>query len=161
MWGDPSIQAVIDCHARESDRLEALMVEVRDNAIPVRVTALGIAWHEWRLKLPVDPALSLNQRRDRILARYGGRELVAGTSWQADVNALIGGLGAWRYEEDSENFLITIFVPWPPGTEPFLALEHQVKLLPTWPCHLELDVQSEAGFILDQSELDNEAFHTD
>lgn len=156
---DPNIVAIAHVWAMEGQRMEDAADAITANAIPVTVTELGAAWHEKNLRLPVNPSgTTISQRVERIVAGYRSRTNVSGLSWQADVTDLVGGPG-WHYTEDSDDFLMTVYVPFGGSTEQFLRLQKQIPLLGSWPCHLTLSLQSEAGFILDQSQLDNQQFH--
>jgi len=159
MVEDPNIRAVLHVFAKEGERIEAALNEIRDNGIPARVTALGASWHERQLGLVVNPVgVSLTERRERIVAGYQTKQSAYGSSWENDVTGLVGGTG-WTYTEDAATATVTVYLPWGALSDPFLRIKAQIVTLASWPCHLDLSVQSTGGFILDQSQLDNQQFH--
>lgn len=151
----PEFRAVQHCFAKEADYERALARRVRDNMIPVRVDELGLSWWEEMLKLPVNPPdINVEDRRASVLAGIGRMIADAtGFHWVGLVTELIG-LG-WSWSLDGNT--ITLVVPLLPGSEAFLRLERLVREFT--PAHLDIDVSGGAGFILDQSQLDQEPFH--
>lgn len=155
---DPDVRAVTHCFARESARARIYAGAVRDAMIPNRVsTTKGAEFWEYLYRLPAPGAMTVAQRRDRIVARHRQTApRVASSDFREDMNALIGS-GSWSFEEDWP--AIRVKVPFDPGSDAFLALEDQIRNLQTFPCHLDLILENEDGFVLDQSQLDQEPFH--
>lgn len=96
--GSKDIQAAVDVIARELDRVNAAMLNVRANFWPqLGADFLGI-W-EYILGLSVNPPdKTLDQRRTSVLAflqKLKGSG--SGLDWQANVDYLIGT--GWAYEE--------------------------------------------------------------
>lgn len=155
---DPDVRSVIHVRAKEKERQLEMARAIRDDCIPLRASSRGLEWWERYYELPINPpGQTVEQRRARVLAHiHRDPPLSSGLSWQEQVMALVGG--GWTYEEHSAEFKITLIVPFPPGSEAFEVLRIQVPRLASWPCHLELELVSAEGFILDQSKLDLEPF---
>ncbi|MGH2939839.1 MAG: putative phage tail protein [Solirubrobacterales bacterium] len=155
---DPDVRAVIHCKAKEKERQLAMAAQIRDDCIPLRASSRGLEWFEMYYELPVNPpGYTVEQRRTIILGHVKrDPPISSGRSWQEEVTALVGG--GWTYEEHSAEFKVSIKVPFPPGSDPFEILRIRIPRLPSWPCHLELELSSTEGFILDHSQLDAEPF---
>ena len=150
----PEWQAFVRCATSEGQRMEELAKQIRDTFIPYRVPTLGLPVWEAILGLPGLGDESV--RRDQVLSGYSGAIPDSrGVRWEEEVTRRIGV--GWSYEEDSAGFEITITVPFTAGSDAFLSVEPAVR--PITPAHLEITVLSAAGFILDQSQLDQEQFH--
>lgn len=155
---DPDFIAVIHCHAKETERQLEMAAAIRDDCIPTRASSRGLEWWEMYFEMPVNPVgQSVEQRRTSILSRLKREPpLSSGLSWEAALTAMIGE--GWTYEEHPAEFKITLTIPFPPGSETFERVKEQVPKMPSWPCHLELELLSSEGFVLDLSQLDAEAF---
>lgn len=155
---DPDTRAVVHCHAKETERQLAAAEAIRDDCIPLRASSRGLAWWERYFGMTIEPSgWSVEQRRTAVLARLRREPPVSsGLAWQEAVTDLIGG--GWEYVEYPSEHKITLVVSYPPGSEAFELVEQQVPRLPSWPAHLELEVVSVEGFVLDLSELDAEPF---
>lgn len=159
VFEDPDIRAVVHCQAKESERQRELAARVRDNFIPARLDELGLPWWE-RLYLLSDPTgLTEVQRRERVLVRTRQTQpRVSSREFKEDMDDLIGE-GNWKYEEEYP--AIRVSVPFKPGSEAFLQLEDLIRNLPTFPCHLDVILETIEGFVLDQSLLDQEPFEAE
>jgi Uncharacterized protein conserved in bacteria (DUF2313). len=152
---DPDVRAVLHCFAKESERQREMAQAIRDDCIPIRAASRGLGWWERYFGLTVEPeGWTLEQRRSVILDRLRREPpLGSGLSWQAAITAL-----GCTYEEHADEAKVTILAPFPPGSEALAFVKEQVPRLPSWPCHLEPDIISVEGFVLDLSELDAEPF---
>lgn len=149
----PEHQALAIVFANESARMRTKAQEVRDGMIPVRANALTLPLWELMLKLQVNPpGLGVAERRGLVI----GKLLAAppdpsGTTWQQRVTSIIGP--TWTYEEEAEQ-TIKVSVPWGTGTQEFQLARRVLRA--TIPAAWELNLVSEGGFILDESELDEQ-----
>lgn len=155
---DPDTRAVLHCKAKEVERQREMARAIRDDLIPLRAAARGLAWWERYYELPVEPeGLSEEQRRALVLGRIKrDPPISSGLSWQEQVTALIGE--GWSYEEHTTDARITVKIPAKPGSELFEVARERIPRLLSWPCHMELELVSVEGFVLDLSELDVEPF---
>lgn len=158
MRDDPDIRAVVHCHAKETERQQEMAAAVRDDCIPLRAGSRGLAWWEQYFGMTIEPVgQTEEQRRTAILGRIKREPpLGSGLSWKAMLTSMIGE--GWTYEEFPEDAKIRVEIPYPPGSEVFEIVSAQLPLLPSWPCHLELELGSAKGFVLDLSDLDSEPF---
>jgi hypothetical protein len=155
---DPDTRSVIHCHAKETERQLVMAAGIRDDCIPLRAGGRGLEWWEKYFDMTVNPpGQTLEQRRAAVLGRLKREPpLGAGISWQEGVTLLIGG--GWTYEEFPAEKKIRVVVPFPPSSEVFNLADQQIPRMASWPCHLELELVSVEGFVLDLSELDEEPF---
>lgn len=153
---DPDNRAVIHAHAKEMERADAQAQSVRDNLIAERADELGLPWWEYLLRTTEAPeGLTVTDRRARVLSvLLAMTNEPAGSNWEAAGNRLIGP--SWTYDEE-DPYTIRLTVPWAAGSPTFLLLERRLREFT--PAHLDLIVGSEGGFILDESQLDQEPFH--
>jgi uncharacterized protein YmfQ (DUF2313 family) len=155
---DPDVKAVLHSMAKSKEAIRAAAQQIRDDLIPIRASSRGLGWWELYYGLPVEPEGLSEEARRGIVLGHIAREppISSGASWQEQVTALIGG--GWEYEEHTTTAKVTIKVPFPPSSDMFLLAENRIPLLPSWPCHLEPEVVSMEGFVLDLSLLDKEPF---
>lgn len=153
---DPDFRAVIHVFARESERARALGTRVRDNLIAARIDELGLPW--WERLYRFDAGVSTEATRvARVLSRtQQTAPRVSSGEFSNDMDELVG-VGAWTYEEEWP--AIRVKLPYVPGSDPFLRAEREIRELQTFPAHLDLILENVEGFILDQSQLDQEPFH--
>lgn len=146
---DPHFRAVVHCYAREFDRLEELATQLRDGFIPESATPLTLP--AWELLLRIAPTGTEEERRNRVLAAlpalFGDP---SGLSWEDGVTALVGP--GWEYTEDTATFTLNLVLPVLPPELPQL----EAVIREFTPAHLDLVLASSAGFLLDQSQLDQE-----
>lgn len=157
----PDHLAVLHALAHELDRLEASIETVRAQFFPQTADVLlGVYEHE--LKLTVEPeGLTLDERRTRVLAMLlKSRSTPAGTDWQDNVTLLVGS--GWTYAEhdpddpDSPSeYTVVVRLPFPPASTLYALTERLLREIT--PAHLDLVVTFAGGFVLDQSQLDQEA----
>lgn len=154
--------AIIHALSRELERLEDSIEVVRAQLNPSTADVLLNAW-EWMVKLPVGGAgETIDQRRAKVIGRL--RKLLTqaeGQQWVAAITDLIGG--GWTYEEHipgdgssppADTLRITL--PFAPDTDAYDGAVTQIRELT--PAHLDIAWESAGGFILDESELDRDAF---
>jgi len=149
---DPDFGAVVDCAARESARMRDRLGLVRDQLIPWRAGELGLPW--WEAFLGASPkGKTVQERREEVAARLAAAVPDSrGSTWEAQVTERIGS--AWDYVEDAAAFTLTISVPHAPPLDWI-----EVLLRPVTPAHLDIVMVSGEGFLLDNSQLDQEQFH--
>lgn len=156
----PDYLALIHPFAMEMDRLDAAKESVRSQFFPASADMLLKAW-EAQLGLPIEPPdLTLAQRRNLVFAylrRQAGTP--EGEVWVALVAALVGP--GFTYEEhDVDNvdsppaYTVRVTVPFAPSSGNFRRIEALLREIT--PAHLDLIVQFSGGFVLDESELDQE-----
>lgn len=152
---DPDMRGVVHAYARESERMEQNAAEVRDNFIAARATALLLRAWERTVRTTEEPSgKSVAQRVAVIQSRLQRMSLRSlGTDWEEAVDALVGA--GWDYVEDAANYTLTISAAVPPASTALL----RELILPFTPAHLVLIVNSFGGFLLDQSQLDQQSFH--
>jgi hypothetical protein len=155
-------QAVIHAYAREVDLLEASIEQVRAQFVPSSADILLGAW-ESLVKLPLGGnGASISQRQANVVNRIqrllGQAE---GIQWIQTLNGILGP--GWSYEEHNPVDggspavnVIRVSVPFASGTPFFDTAEVQVRIATAG--HLGLEFLSTAGFILDESELDQTEF---
>lgn len=157
---DPDYRALMHCAAREIERVEATIEDVRTQLIPVNATDLGLQAWEHLLRLPVAPSGETIEVRQitvaNRLAALGGDP--AGTDWVRRMNRRLGNV-AWSYEEHQPGVggtpaaqTLRIRLPFVVNSEPW---NQAVKAFrEETPSELALTFLGEGGFILDASQLD-------
>lgn len=156
----PDHRAVAHAQAKELELLEARIFEVRAQFFPTTATILLKLW-ERLLRLTVEPeGKTYEERRPIVLATL--RNLAStpeGRAWVANVTSLAGA--GWTYQEHvpgdpaspPEN-TVRIELPYPPTSLLYQQLERLIRAMS--PSHLDLIVTFSGGFVLDQSQLDQE-----
>lgn len=153
---DPDTRSVIHCYAREAERQQDALRAIRRDLIPGIATSRGLAWWEKILGLTVAPVgLDDDQRRALILGML--IQLVAGASGQQWEEALLALIGPGLSYVEESPYTVRVTLPFPPESLNYQRLERLARAFT--PAHLELIFQSEVGFVLDQSQLDQEPFH--
>lgn len=154
----PEHLAVIHALAREFDLLYDAIAQVRAQFFPQSADLLLGVW-ETLLKTTVAPAgATTDQRRATILALI--RQSVAeGREWEAAVTDIVGP--GWTYTEFVPHgsgtppiYTILIVLPYAPSSDIFMAAEARIREIT--PAHIDLQIDSNEGFVLDESELDQE-----
>lgn len=155
---DPDTRAVLHCKSKEVERQREMARAIRDDLIPLRASGRGLAWWERYYDLPVEPeGLSVEQRRVLVLGRIKRDPPISSAlSWQEQVTALIGE--GWTYEEHTLDARITVKVAFPVGSEMYELALVQIPRLRSWPAHMEMELVSVTGFLLDLSHLDIDPF---
>lgn len=156
----PEHLAVIHAVAKETERLEAAIESVRAQFWPQTATFLLKAW-EAMLRLAMEPgSLTEAQRRDLALVYLRKlHETGEGRDWKENVSLLVGP--GWSYEEHIPGdgasppaYTLRITLPFPPSGDLYARTERLLREVT--PAHLDLILQSSGGFVLDQSQLDQE-----
>lgn len=161
---DPDVQAIIYSQARELDRLEASIEQVRDELFGSTATSALSLW-EAQLGLPINPGnRTIAERQAAVQVHLRSLSASAGTDWVAALTVRLGA--GWRYLEYSADNpdgppegTVRIILPQVPDSTTFNDIERFARTIT--PAHLDIEVVSEGGFILDHSELDEEVFHVD
>lgn len=160
---DPDVRAVLYCYAKEAALLDAAAEHVRDQFFPSTADALLPAW-EAILGLAINPVgRTVAQRRDDVTAAVL-RSVTSGSgrSWEADMLTLAGaGVSYQEFDrQDTGNpvaaHTIRVTVPYPPGSDTFLLVARLLREIT--PANTAIQLQSTAGFRLDASQLDQQAF---
>lgn len=157
---DPDIQAVITCYARESERVDDSIIELRNQLFPHLADTLLKAW-EALVGTTLEPAgQTVEERRQLVLALLRRlRASAEGREWEDDVTALVGP--GWSYEEHIPGDVtsppadtLRIVLPFPPTSGSFAQIEAELRDIT--PAHVDLIVTSAGGFYLDSSQMDQE-----
>lgn len=159
----PDHLAVIHACAREVERLEGKVEQVRMQFFPQHADVLLKVW-EFMLRVTVEPeGLTVEQRRALVIATLRKmRSTPYGRDWVANVTALVGE--GWTYEEHEPGVgtspptdTIRINLPFPPDSSSYARAEALIRAIT--PAHVDIVLANPegGGFILDQSELDQEA----
>lgn len=156
---DPDVVAVIHCQAREAERLEGAIEELRRQLNPLTATDRGLRFMEMLLRLPASGE-SIQVRRNRVKLRLAALEAdPSGRDWIARLSARIGS--GWAYEEHVPGDVTSPAAQTLRIRLPYAANSPQwdAALLATreeTPAELGLVFISSGGFILDQSQMDVE-----
>lgn len=157
---DPDYQGVIHPLAREVERLEGKIEEVRDQLRPLSATTLLKAW-EAQFRLTIDPpGLSLAERyekiRPRLLALVSGGE---GRQWVVQAGLIVGPGFDYREHVPGDvtgppEGTVRIVMPFPPSGSRYAEVAKRLREIV--PAHLDIEFSNLGGFILDQSQMDEE-----
>jgi hypothetical protein len=155
----PEHKALCQCFANEGERQRERAREIRDGMIPIKANALTLPLWETVLKLTVNPVgVDVSTRRGLVITKLlGAIPDPSGKTWEEQVTAFLGP--GWSYEEDNTpDQTIRVKVPFVVGSSDFLQAERilRAKIPAAW----ELFVESGEDFILDQSEMDVQQFHS-
>lgn len=157
----PDHLAVIHALAVEMELLESRIEEVRRQFFPQHADVLLKVW-EFMLRITIEPeGLTIAERREIVLATLRKmRSTPEGRDWVDNVTALVGA--GWTYEEHNPADAgsppvntVQITLPYPPDSSAYARAEALVRDIT--PAHLDLVVTFTGGFLLDQSQLDQEA----
>lgn len=155
----PEHLAVVHALAVETERLEDAIETVRLQFFPQTADVLLKAW-EFELRTTVEPVgQTVAQRRNTVLALLARSSSETGLDWQANVTRLIGP--GWSYEEHIAGDAtsppantVRVVLPFPPGSDLYTQTERLLRDIT--PAHLDLQLQFSSGFLLDESQLDQE-----
>jgi hypothetical protein len=159
--GAPEFQAVFHAASREIELAEARLGVLREQLIPQRATEFGLPWWEGELRIPAIEGQSLAARRASLTARLR-RSLDEGRDWVGAVADLVGA--GWSYQEYAAGDpdgpppdTIWIKLPYRPGAPQFVAASLAIREITA--ATIDLVISSNDGFILDESQLDQEQFN--
>lgn len=151
---DPNVQAVLIASGLEYDRVEELMLLVREQAWPHRAddTYGLLAVHEAAAKLPVAPAgLSVPQRQARLQSLIQSRRDGRKGTWAKRLTLLLG-TNTWTA---SQNFPLanhlTVFLNALPSSGLADAVLPAIERFT--PCAWELHVTYQPSFIIGDSPI--------
>jgi hypothetical protein len=156
----PHYLGVINALSRECERLAAKMEVVRAQLNPGAADLLLGVW-ERIVRETVEPGgESLAERRAAVTARLRKMLTIGeGSAWEEQVTALIGP--GWTYTEHipgdattPEPGILRIKLPFPPEGSRYLEARDLIREVT--PAHLEIELESGEGFLLDESDLDLE-----
>lgn len=157
---DPNTIAIQHALAKEHERLQAKIELTRDQFFPQRATVLLAAW-EAMVKASADPTVTTDeQRQDRLMAMLPRMiEEASGLSWEEAITNLIGPV--WSYQEHVEGdpstppaYTVRIVVPFAPASDLYMLTESFIRVIT--PANTDIQLQFEGGFLLDESQLDQE-----
>lgn len=156
----PDHLAVLHALARECERLEEKIEQVRAQFFPQTADIL-LAAYEAELGTTIEPeGVALDERRQLVLALLARmRSSAAGRDWEADVTRMVGP--GWTYEEHDPadptsppEYTVLVRLPFAPTSSRYAQVERELREMT--PAHLDLQVQYSGGFVLDESQLDQE-----
>lgn len=149
----PEVQQVVDCLARELQRLEDRAGQIRDELFPTQTQDdwSGLSMWESLLGLPVDlPGATLLQRQQLVLASIQQRGESSGAQW---INLISTALGTtnWVHQEGPGAYTVTITIPYQPGG----LIGGQVVQLArrVTPAHLAINSGFTGGFVIGVSNI--------
>jgi hypothetical protein len=157
---DPDMRAVQHCHALEVERMESTLQALRLELNPLTAGDLGLSWFEVTLRLPVRPAEPLEERRSTVLSVLQRQNIGPGENdWIIAVTRIVGP--GWTYEEHDPDdagsppaYTVRITLPFAPSSDLYARMEQRIR--DVTPAHVDIVLSGGAGFILDQSQLDQE-----
>lgn len=150
---DRAAVAVMDCIARELQRIEDFLVALRDQSVPGKADdtyGLLSLW-EALLGLPVAPeGVSIGQRQTIASAAYRKRSTVSGADWVETVNTILGT--QWSYAENTpDDYKVEVAIPDNSG---YKGGQIQSLLRAITPAHLVVQPQTGVGFKVDVDQVD-------
>lgn len=158
----PEHLSVLHVIAKEAERAEEKGEQVRAQFFIGRADLLLGLWEaQFRTTVaPVGESLATRRTTVKALMKH-----LAGTpegrEWVATVTALIGP--SWSYEEYDPSIpwpagppagTLRVTLPFPPASDRYRQIERLLRTIT--PAHIDIIVQYEAGFVLDESRLDEE-----
>jgi hypothetical protein len=156
----PDYLAVIHSIAKECERARAAMEVIRAQFNPATATLLLSVW-ERITRQTVAPAGKTEVERQNAVTAHLRKMLTIGygSGWEEQVTALIGV--GWTYEEhipgdesSPPEGTLRILLPFPPESSRYREAVREIREVT--PAHLEIELSSGEGFILDESLLDLE-----
>jgi hypothetical protein len=160
---DPDAQAVVHCYAKESERQQETLDRVLRQMFPQLADALGLPIWEFLLRITIEPAgWTVQQRVDAVVVILRKlKKTPTGAVWQQRVTDLVGS--GWTYREHDPTgaepqpppYTILIELSVPANTALYALTERVLRVIT--PAHLDLVVTPSGGFVLDQSQLDQQA----
>lgn len=155
--GDPIAEGVVGTLAREVERLEAEGLAIAEQFLSSNAddTYGFLAVYESELGLPIaPPGRSVAQRQEAVRGALSVRYSPKASAWSYRVTTVLG-TSDWvmvpHYPDDN---ILTLYVPFPPGSEEFDSVE--TLLRPFTPAALDLQVTGGAGFIVGVSGVGEE-----
>jgi hypothetical protein len=158
----PDHLAVVHSYAKELDRAEAAIETVLAQFFPQSATVL-LPVYERLLGLTVAPVgWTEAQRQLAVLSQLARmRSDPAGSTWEANVSRIVGNAG-WTYETHDPNSAgspapntIRIHLPFAPSSDRYAVTERLIRVITE--AHVDLVLTFTGGFVLDESQLDQEA----
>lgn len=159
---DPDLQAIYYCSAKEAERLEARIEDVRAQLNPLTATEAGLAIWEPLIRLAAAPGGTVETRRTAVVGRI--RSLAgdpSGRDWIRRVDAIVGL--PWTYEEHIPGDgttppaqVLRIFLPWAASNPSWAQAVRLIR--EETPPELGIQYVSSEGFLLDVSHMDVDAF---
>lgn len=157
----PEHLAVWHATAKELERLEAAIETVRAQFFPQTADVLlGVYEGELGITIGGPPGATLDERRNLVLTYL--RKLAgtpAGADWVENVTRLVGA--GWTYEEHDPDdptsppaYTLRIHLPFPPSSGRYAQAENLIRDIT--PAHLDIVLSYTGGFLLDQSQMDQE-----
>lgn len=163
---DPDIQAVVQVYALEAERLSARLDLLRANLFVQTADELGLPFLERQLRITVNPVgQTVVQRRETILALLKAVKASGeGSDWVRLVDGFVGQAG-WTYQEHVEGdptsppmYTVRVNLPFAPSGNAYEQVRSRIREVT--PAHIALVFSSTGGFLLDQSQMDQEILGT-
>jgi hypothetical protein len=157
----PDHLAVLHCLAHEVERLEGSIETVRAQFFPQSADLL-LKVYEAELGITVEPAgATLDERRSTVIAMLRrAKSDPSGITWQDNVTRLVGT--GWSYAEHDPSdpssppeYTVRVTLPFAPSSGRYAQTERLLRDI--IPAHLDLVLTFAGGFVLDESQLDQEA----
>lgn len=152
---DDAALAVLDSLGRELQRVEDLIVDIRDRfAFPhlAQDDEYGsLPFWERLLGLPIAPPdLTVAERQASVLAKFRKRRAGRGIDWE-DVMTTIIGTTLWSYQEGPAPYTIILTIPQDPGS--YSAARINAYAREITPAHIALSYVTGTGFVIGLSAI--------
>lgn len=155
--GEPLLERIIQAWANEIDRIDARLDAIKNGLVPVLATDdLGLlALWEIQVGLPPNPPdATVSQRVAKIAAVLQALDAGSAAGYIATISAAIDS-GAWVLLRDTPgSFQDTLQIPFDPGSYNATQVEAIARRM--HPAHRQLFMRYTAGFLLDESRLDED-----
>lgn len=119
---DPDLRAVLHCHAKETERQEATLAEVRAQLVASTATSLGLPWWEALIRTTIDEGTLTDVQRRALISAYiqNLEEVLSRYGWKIALDTILGpGWGYQEYDPADPAVpanTIRVFVPFPVNT---------------------------------------------
>lgn len=157
----PDHLAVIHAYAKELDRVEAAIEVVRTQFFAGQATVL-LPVYESVLGITVAPVgWTVAQRQTAVLGQIARmRSTPDGAAWVANVTKIVGAGWTYRTHNPADGTsppanTILVRLPFAPSSTRYAVTEKLIRSITE--AHVDLVVTFTGGFVLDESQLDQEA----
>lgn len=151
---DPAVQALLDAGARELQRVEDALSNIRERFFPHNAddTLNMLSIWEATLGLPVRPAgVSVLERQTAVLSAVRKRRSGSGADWMSNISAALGDV-IWTHRENYPGgYQLTIEIPYDPASYTagqVLRLINQIT-----PAHIQIVSGFSEGFLVGISQV--------
>lgn len=139
-------QRLVNTVALEFQRIEDFLTTVRDKLRPQNADDEYGTLELWErlLEIPVNPPVSVNVRRARVIAALKRLTTGIGEGWTHLITVLLQSSN-WTHDENNPNaYELTITIPYPSTS--FQAGQLEALLERISPAHLQLDISYSDAF---------------